>query len=166
MPVTASVSATWQMFAPTIRWIVDTVTFALGNFAETLARWARAESTGDTRALAEVLDEAFQGDDPLGFVLTKGQWLARHRTRDLVNTHFAWRVTEISVENGAGVAIGTQSQTATYLGVAVSGEFEVMVVGRHGGHTWSIVNVQISGSPAPNRSGAAAGFRRGGPTST
>ena len=40
-------------------------------------RWAAAEQDNDAQALAGLLADDFVGVGPLGFVLDRGQWLAR-----------------------------------------------------------------------------------------
>jgi hypothetical protein len=44
-----------------------------------LADWGRAERTGDAVRLDELLADDFVGIGPLGFSLSKAEWLARHR---------------------------------------------------------------------------------------
>lgn len=45
----------------------------------TLAEWAAAERDGDLTALDALLADDFTAVGPLGFVLPKQAWLARHR---------------------------------------------------------------------------------------
>ncbi|HZD66781.1 MAG TPA: nuclear transport factor 2 family protein [Acidimicrobiales bacterium] len=44
-----------------------------------LADWTAAERAGDVDALAALLAEDFVGTGPLGFSLSKPDWIARHR---------------------------------------------------------------------------------------
>jgi hypothetical protein len=44
-----------------------------------LDEWTSAERAGDTSALAALLTDDFTGVGPLGFVLPKAAWLARHQ---------------------------------------------------------------------------------------
>ncbi len=49
------------------------------NIETTLADWAAAERDGDLTALDTLLTDDFTAVGPLGFVLPKQAWLARHR---------------------------------------------------------------------------------------
>jgi hypothetical protein len=48
-----------------------------------LTEWATAELAGDTGMLPALLADGFMAVGPLGFILPKQAWLARHRSRDL-----------------------------------------------------------------------------------
>jgi len=58
---------------------------ATGDF---LTDWAAAEQAGDTRALGTLLADDFTAVGPLGFILPKQAWLARHRSGDLAYEAF------------------------------------------------------------------------------
>ena len=45
--------------------------------------WATAELHSDTAFLEKCLSENFVGVGPLGFLLTKQEWLARHQSGDM-----------------------------------------------------------------------------------
>ena len=45
---------------------------------ELLAEWSAAERVGDAAALDKLLADDFVGVGPLGFTLSKREWLARH----------------------------------------------------------------------------------------
>lgn len=153
------------MFRGPVQWTLSAVAPDVAEFAEVLTRWVAAESGADTDSLAHLLGAGFRGDDPLGFVLTKDQWLGRYRTGALANTRFAWRVTEITLTNGTAVATGIQTQTATYHGSDCSGRFRAALVAVKDGGRWSIVNVELSrltetDVAGPERDGDGAGRQR------
>lgn len=56
---------------------------------EFLAEWAAAEQVGDISALDRLLADDFTAAGPLGFILPKQAWLARHRSRDLTYQDFS-----------------------------------------------------------------------------
>ena len=59
---------------------------ATGEF---LTQWAAAEHAGDTGTLETLLADGFTAVGPLGFILPKQAWLARHRSRDLTYSGFS-----------------------------------------------------------------------------
>lgn len=121
----------------------------VGDLDDFMARWIAAEARGDAAALAALLDEDFSGDGPRGFVLTKGQWLERYRTGDLINESFDWRATQVRVNDHTAVVMGVQEQTARYQGHDCSGRFHVTLVAVRRDDGWSVVNVQLSADTPP-----------------
>jgi hypothetical protein len=109
-----------------------------------LHQWSNAEARGDATALGALLNADFRGDGPLGFVLSKEQWLDRHRSDDLTTDAFRWKTIEVRVNGGTAVCIGLQSQVARYRGEDCSGEFRCVLVAVHREDRWTIVNVQLS----------------------
>ena len=119
----------------------------------TLDRFAAAEHTADTEALDGLLSDDFQGIGPLGFVLTKEQWLDRYASGSLVPT--AFDLVDVSVRRYGGTAVATavQKQEMTYHGHPANGEFRAVVVLSEQDGRWVLVNCQVSGplGPPPNR---------------
>lgn len=111
---------------------------------DVLARWIDAEARGDAAALAHLLDGEFRGDGPRGFVLTKEQWLDRHRSGELVVGAFEWQDVRVRAYDDTAVVMGVQVQTAAYRGEDCSGRYRATLVAlcRNGG--WSLVNLQLS----------------------
>ena len=56
---------------------------------EFLSKWAAAEGAGDARTLETVLADGFTAVGPLGFILPRQAWLARHRSGDLTYQDFS-----------------------------------------------------------------------------
>ena len=56
---------------------------------EFLTSWAAAEQAGDTATLEILLAGDFTAVGPLGFILPRQAWLARHRSRDLTYQDFS-----------------------------------------------------------------------------
>jgi ketosteroid isomerase-like protein len=118
---------------------------------DVVQRLTQAEHDSDADALASLLDEDFVCVGPLGFVLTKPQWLGSYRTGDLV--YQALSTDDVSVRQYAGTAItiSTRTQQATYQGnPAPGGQFRVthIMVRRDGG--WLVAGFHVSPLSAPS----------------
>jgi len=131
---------------PTTR---DASVDGLRDFRDILARWIDAEGRGDARALERLLDAAFHGDGPDGYVLTKDQWLERYRSGGLVNVRFGWHDAEVRVYYGTAVVLGVQSQTSSCQGRDLSGDFRATLVAVRRADRWTIVNLQLTRLSAP-----------------
>ena len=55
---------------------------------EFLSEWAAAEGAGDARTLETMLADGFAAVGPLGFILPRPAWLARHSSGDLTYQDF------------------------------------------------------------------------------
>ena len=109
--------------------------------------WAAAEVRGDVSALATMLADDFVGVGPLGFTLTREQWLDRHRSGDLVYEGITWEDVDIRLQDCAVVAIGLQTQRARYRGHSVDGPFRATQIYIRAGDRWQIEGVQLSSLP-------------------
>lgn len=107
-------------------------------------RWAAAELAGDADTVSALLTDDFTGIGPVGFVLTRDQWAARHRSGDVDNREF--RVTEPTVRAYGDVAVvtATLTQETTARGHDTSAEFRLGIVTRLV-DDWRIAHVQFSG---------------------
>jgi ketosteroid isomerase-like protein len=117
---------------------------------EVLQRLTQAERDSDAGTLAGLLDEDFVCVGPLGFVLTKPQWLGSYRTGDLV--YQALSTDDVSVRQYAdtAISISTRAQQATYQGnPAPGGQFRVthIMVRRDG--SWLVTGFHVSPISAP-----------------
>ena len=116
----------------------------LDTFDDTFARWIDAEARGDAATLDALLDVDFRGDGPRGFVLTKQEWLDRHRDGDLVTNAFEWEDTHVRTHADTVFVRGIQTQKASYRGEDWSGRFLATLVAVRHDERWSIVNLQLS----------------------
>lgn len=102
-------------------------------------RWASVELSGDVDAYAELLTADFQGIGPVGFVLDRDQWAARH-SNGLRNHKFT--VTEPHVRNYGDTAIveAVQWQKTTAMGRDTSGRFRLLAVAVRQEGRWVIAH--------------------------
>ena len=114
--------------------------------------WANAELRGDTILLERLLADDYIGIGPLGFMLTKQEWLARHEAGDLKYNSFTLDEIKVRVyNNDAAVLTARQGQQATYRGNSIPGQFRITLVfvQQHG--QWKLASLQLSsiGQPPP-----------------
>jgi ketosteroid isomerase-like protein len=114
-------------------------------------RWADAERRGDAGALDELAIGDFTLVGPLGYILTKQQWLDRYRDGDLVTTELGWEDVAVRDYGDAAVAVGVQVQRAAYRGRPSDGRFRVTHIAVRDGGEWKLAGVHLSplGAPPP-----------------
>ncbi|MCL4368995.1 MAG: nuclear transport factor 2 family protein [Actinobacteria bacterium] len=106
--------------------------------------WAAAELRGDTAFLEQTLADDFVGIGPLGFMLTKDEWLQRHRSGDLTyETHDLDEV-EVRVYGDAAVTTGRVTQRAAYRGRPMPGQFRTTLVWVRQEGVWRLAGLQFS----------------------
>ncbi len=126
-----------------------------------LAGWAAAEQAGDTATLDTQLADGFAAVGPLGFVLTREGWLARHRQGDL--TYETFSVSEVNARtlDGTAIVVARNSTRGSYQGhpIPEAVRATLVLVGDKG--SWQLAAMHMSfiaGTPgAPPIPGAGAG---------
>jgi ketosteroid isomerase-like protein len=123
--------------------------------------WAAAEERGDTEVLAGLAADGFRLVGPLGFVLDRDQWLARHGDGGLVTEKLDWAGVEVRDFGGTVIAIGVQEQVATYRGNPANGRFRATHVLVRAGDRWRLASMHLSpiGGPPPFAHGVAGDER-------
>lgn len=107
--------------------------------------WAEAERSGDVVTLDELLTDDFLGVGPLGFMLSKRQWLDRYRSGDLVHQKFLWEENRIRVYGTTAVMVGIQTQDSGYQGRPSDvGRFRSTIVAVDDGTRWRLASIHIS----------------------
>jgi ketosteroid isomerase-like protein len=81
-----------------------------------LADWAGAELAGDIGQLEVLLTSGFTAVGPLGFILPREAWLARHRQGDLVYQSFDLDEIQTRMLGEAAVVISRNNTRGTYQG--------------------------------------------------
>jgi hypothetical protein len=110
--------------------------------------WATAELHGNTAFLENLLANDFIGVGPLGFLLTRQEWLARHQSGDLQYESFSLDEVKVRVYNDAAILIGRQAQKATYRGNSIPGQFRITLVFVQQGQ-WQLASLQLSSIGQP-----------------
>ena len=105
--------------------------------------WVTAELHNDTTFLASTLVDDFVGIGPLGFILTKQEWLARHQSGDLKYDSLTLDEVKVRVYNEAAILTGRQAQNAAYRGNSIPGQFRITLVLVHKGQ-WRLAHLQLS----------------------
>ncbi len=108
------------------------------------AAWATAELHGDTAFLESTLADDFVGIGPLGFMLTKQEWLARHQSADLKYASFSLDEIKVRVYNDAAILIGRQVQNGTYRGNSIQGQFRTTLVFVQQQGQWRLAGLHLS----------------------
>jgi ketosteroid isomerase-like protein len=123
------------------------------DIAQLEERWRVAEVAGDTAALDQLTAPEFRLVGPLGFVLTKPQWLQRYDGGGLVTTALEWRDVEIQLVGDTAVSVGVHDQRATYQGRPSDGTFRSTHIWQGGENEWRLLSMQLSpiGAFAPPR---------------
>lgn len=111
--------------------------------------WTAAEMRGDTAFLERVLDDDFIGIGPLGFMLTKQEWLARHQSGDLQYESLNLDEVKVRMYDESAVLTGRQAQQAAYRGNSIPGLFRITLVFVHQHEQWQLANLQLSSIGQP-----------------
>jgi ketosteroid isomerase-like protein len=106
--------------------------------------WAAAERRGDTAFLARTLADDFVGVGPRGFLLPKEEWLQRHQSGALQYETFTWEESLVRVYGEAAVLVGRQTQTGTYQGQDIQGQFRTTLIWVLQQGQWRLAGLQLS----------------------
>lgn len=107
-------------------------------------RWAAAECRGDVAGLDRLAVADFTLVGPLGFILTKEQWLDRYRGGDLVTSHLDWIEVAVRDYGTTAVAVGVQAQRAAYRGTPNDGRFRATHIWVRDGAEWKLAGMHLS----------------------
>ena len=131
-----------------------------------LADWARAEQAGDAGTLDKLLTSDFTAVGPLGFILPKPAWLARHRDGDLRYRSFTVDEPAVRCLGQVAVVTATNNTEASYQGHPVPGTLRATLVLTAADPGWQLTALHLSfvaGTPGappipgPPASGSGAG---------
>jgi len=83
-------------------------------------RWAEAELAGDADWLDNLLLDDFVAVGPRGELLTREQWLARHRSGKVRYQQFNWGELHVRVHHDTAIVLGCEQTHATWDGRATT----------------------------------------------
>jgi hypothetical protein len=116
--------------------------------SELAHQWTDAELHGDTEALDRLLDADFVAVGPLGFMLTKAEWIDRHGSGDLTYQSLTWEPGPTRSYGEVAVTIGTQTARTTYRGTAVPfGRLRITQIAVRHGDRWVLAGLHMSQTP-------------------
>ena len=115
-----------------------------GEIAGVLSDWTRSEVRGDTTALEALLAEDFAAVGPLGFTLSKQDWLDRHRTGSLSYDTFELQDLQLRVYGEAAVVTARQTVYGAYQGHPVPAALRITLVVVPLDNRWQLAAAHMS----------------------
>jgi ketosteroid isomerase-like protein len=105
--------------------------------------WATAELQSDTAFLERTLADDFVGVGPLGFLLTRQEWLARLQSGDLkYDTHTLDEV-KVRTYNETAILIGRLTQEAFYRGNPINAQLRTTLVFINQREQWQLAGLHL-----------------------
>lgn len=114
------------------------------QLSELTDAWCSAELRADDAFLARTLTDDFVAIGPLGFMLTKEDWLQRHRSGDLKYQALSVDELKVRLYAEAAVVTGHETQQATYRAQPTPGQFRTMMVWVRQQGQWRLAGLQLS----------------------
>jgi ketosteroid isomerase-like protein len=111
--------------------------------------WAAAELQGDVAFLQRTLADDFVGVGPLGFLLSKQEWLARHQSGEMKYSAHTFDEANTRIYSGAAIVIGRLTQEATYQGNQINAQLRTTLVFIHRDGQWRLAGLQFSSIGQP-----------------
>ena len=114
-----------------------------------LDAWTTAELHGDVAFLERTLADDFIGVGPLGFMLTKQEWLARHQSGDMKYEVHTLDEVRVRVYTEAAIVIGRLTQQATYRDNPINAQLRTTLVFVRQQEQWRLAGLQLSSIGQP-----------------
>jgi ketosteroid isomerase-like protein len=111
---------------------------------QTLSAWTSAELHGDRAALDRLLTPDFTGAGPLGFLLSKSDWLARHAPGQLAYETYELTESEQHLHGDAAVVIARQTARGTHRGNPVPEQMRATLVLVEEDGDWRLLSLHFS----------------------
>jgi hypothetical protein len=109
---------------------------------EFVNEWINAEKNGDVQLLTDLLNEDFIGVGPVGFILSKQQWIDRYKN-GLKNEDFNFEIISERAHDNSTIIIGTQSQKGDFKGYNIDGTFRVTLILNNNQENLSLLGVHL-----------------------
>jgi ketosteroid isomerase-like protein len=118
--------------------------FMADSIQALLDEWSAAEQAGDTERLEALLTDDFAGVGPLGFILPRQAWLARHRQGDLTYDSFGLAEVQARVHGEAAVVTARNNTQGSYQGhpIPEATRVTLVLVGEAG--RWQLAAAHMS----------------------
>jgi ketosteroid isomerase-like protein len=111
--------------------------------------WATAELRGDSAFLESILADDFIGVGPLGFLLTRQEWLAGHQSGDMKYDVHTLDEVRVRAYTEAAIVIGRLTQEATYRGNPMNVQMRITLVFVRQHEQWHLAGLQLSSIGQP-----------------
>ena len=113
--------------------------------------WATAELQSDTTFLERTLADDFVGVGPLGFLLTRQEWIARLQSGDLNYTSHTLDEVKVCAYNETAILVGRLTQEAFYRGNPINAQLRTSLVFIHQHEQWQLAGLHFCniGQPPP-----------------
>lgn len=113
--------------------------------AELLSAWTDAELRGDVTVLNDLLTDDFLAVGPLGFTLSKTDWIARHDSGALKYSEFTLdELIQRAIGDDVVVATALQKADSTYQGHPTPGTLRVSLVLARTAQGWRLTTSHMS----------------------
>ena len=109
-----------------------------------LDQWSAAEQAGDSQRLDGLVTEDFAGIGPLGFILSRQAWLARHRSGDLRYDSFTLAEVQTRVYGQAAVITARNNTRGSYQGQPIPEAVRVTLVLVSDAGNWRLAAIHMS----------------------
>jgi hypothetical protein len=111
--------------------------------------WNAAELHANLAFIEKLLDDDFIGIGPLGFLLTKQQWIQRQQSGELKYEALQLDEAQVRVYDQAAILICRQVQQATYRGNPTNAQLRTSLVFVNQQGQWKLAGLQYSSIGQP-----------------
>lgn len=115
-----------------------------GQIDAFLTAWTIAEQAGDTTILDQQLTADFYGVGPLGFILPRAAWLARHGQGDLAYAAFSLEEQQSRVLGPVAVVTARNNTRGTYRGRPIPEAARATLVLTRDTGGWKLAVIHLS----------------------